>query len=253
MQRPAVAPGAFLPGMVVLALAALPMLFVGLGAVGLLDPDEPFYAVPACEMLRSGSWLVPIFRGEPWFDKPIFFYWVVLAGFRLLGESEVAARLGSALAGFGGAVAVLSFGRRFASGRITALLAALVLLTSLEYALMARVAVTDMTLTLAITLVMLAAARYLEEGRTSQAALAGAAAGLALLTKGPVGALLPGVALLVYALLARRSDLVRRRALAAATAGALLTAGPWYLYMALRHRDLLVGTFLGQGNLGRFL
>ncbi|HEU4400575.1 MAG TPA: glycosyltransferase family 39 protein, partial [Candidatus Polarisedimenticolia bacterium] len=128
-----------------------------------------------------------------------------------------------------------------------------VLLTSLEYALMARVAVTDMTLTLAITLVMLAAARYLEEGRASQAALAGAAAGLALLTKGPVGALLPGVALLVYALLARRTDLVRRHALAAATAGALLTAGPWYLYMALRHRDLLVGTFLGQGNLGRFL
>src|SRR5262245_10703454 len=85
---------------------AVPLFFVNLGRAGLIDPDEPYYAMPALEMLRSGSWLVPIFRGQPWFDKPVFFYWVVLASFKTFGVSEWAARLGSALAGLGGAVAI---------------------------------------------------------------------------------------------------------------------------------------------------
>jgi len=62
---------------VLVALAAL-LFIVGLGSVPLLEPDEPYYAVPAREMLESGSWQVPIFHGRPWFDKPILFYWLIL-------------------------------------------------------------------------------------------------------------------------------------------------------------------------------
>lgn len=236
-----------------LLLLAIPLFFVGLGAAGLSDPDEPYYAVPALEMLRSGIWQVTIFRGQPWFDKPILFYWMVLAAFKVLGVSELAARLGSALAGAAGVLAVLALGRRPGWGAGTGMASAVILATSLEYALMARSAVTDMTLTFFLTAGMLAMARYLEGGATRAAGLAGAAFGLAALTKGPVGFLLPGTALVAYAILARRSDLVRPRALAAAALGAAVAAGPWYAYMAFRHRDLLVGTFLGEGNLGRFM
>ena len=64
-----------------LLLLSLPLYLVGLGHTGLSDPDEPYYAVPAREMMDAGTYLVPLFHGRPWFDKPIFFYWIVLAGF----------------------------------------------------------------------------------------------------------------------------------------------------------------------------
>src|SRR5882762_9478430 len=66
---------------IIIALAA-PLFFLGLGARALSDPDEPYYAVPALEMLHTGSWQVPIFRAQPWFDKPILFYWMVLAAYK---------------------------------------------------------------------------------------------------------------------------------------------------------------------------
>ena len=236
-----------------LLLLALPLYLAWLGAVGLSDPDEPYYAVPALEMLKSGTWSLTIFRGQPWFDKPILFYWVVLGAYRLVGVSEFAARIGSALAGAAGVLGLFAMGRRVGLRGRAAFAAALILATSLEYVLLARSAVTDMTLACVLTFGMLAVAAYLERGGALAAGWAGAAFGLAALTKGPVGLLLPCVALAAYGLLARRSDLLRPRALAAGAAGAVACAGPWYLYMALSHRDLLVGTFLGDGNLGRFL
>ena len=91
-----------------LLLLALPLYLAWLGAVGLSDPDEPYYAVPALEMLKSGTWSLTIFRGQPWFDKPILFYWVVLGAYRLVGVSEFAARIGSALAGAAGVLGLFA-------------------------------------------------------------------------------------------------------------------------------------------------
>ena len=133
------------------------------------------------------------------------------------------------------------------------MLAAVVLATSLEYAFLSRSAVTDMTLTLFLTLGFLAAAAFLESGRIATAAAAGAAFGLATLTKGPVGAILPALALSAYGLATRRRELLSPRAFAASAAGFAATALPWYAYMAAAHRDLVVTVFLGEENLGRFI
>jgi len=249
----AIRPRSAVFGLLLLTFLSLPLYVIQLGHTGLSDPDEPYYAVPAHEMIESGSWLVPVFHGHPWFDKPIFFYWVVLAGFLLFGVNEVGARIGSVAAGVSGVLAVYALGRRVCRHDLGALGAGIVLATSLEYVVLARAAVTDMTLTLFITLGMLAVVRCLEDGRSSRALLAGAAFGLATLTKGPVGILLPGVALVLYLLVARRTEMLRPRILGAGIAGLLLAAAPWYVFMAVRHRDLLVSTFLGQGNLGRFM
>src|SRR4029453_9723353 len=127
--------------------------------------------------------------GQPWFDKPVLFYWMILAAYKTFGVSEWAARLGSALAGLGGAVALATLAPRGLRRGGAHVLAAVVLATSLEYAFLSRSAVTDMTLTLFLTLGFLAFARHLETGGKLWAAWAGAAFGLAALTKGPVGAI----------------------------------------------------------------
>ena len=237
-------------GLLVLIGVSLPLFFIGLGHPPLIEPDEPYYAVPALEMLRAGIWRVPLLHGAAWFDKPVFFYWSILAAFGAIGVSETAARLGSALAALGGLLVSSRFPGSF--GLRSSWTGALILGTSLEYAILARAAVTDMTLTFFLTLGMAAVARYLMTERPVWAAVAGGAFGLATLTKGPAGLILPGAGLVLYLILSRRTVLVRIPGLAAGLAGLLLTAAPWYVYMAVAHRALLVDTFLGAGNVGRF-
>ncbi len=237
----------------ILCTVCLSLYFVGLGSHALSDPDEPYYAVPAREMLDAGQWTVPLFRGELWFDKPILFYWVVLAAYHVMGVSEAAARIGSALAALGGVLLLRVLARRIGMPPGAAFASALILATSLGYAVAARAAITDMTLTFFLILGMLAVSVYLETRRATHVYLAGAAFGLAALTKGPVGVLLPALALSAYAFIGLRRDLFRPSVLLSGAAGMLTTAGPWYVYMALVHRDLLLGSFIEQGNLGRFL
>ena len=48
------------------------VFWVNLGRIGLIDPDEPFYAVTAQEMLQSGDLVTPRIFGEAQFEKPVF-------------------------------------------------------------------------------------------------------------------------------------------------------------------------------------
>src|SRR5881628_3755409 len=121
-------------------ILSLPLYLVHLGRTGLSDPDEPFYAVPAHEMMDSGTYDVPVFHGRPWFDKPILFYWIVMTAFLLFGVSEASARIGSVLAAAGGLLAVFALGRRVCRHPMGPLGAAIVLATSFEYVILARAA-----------------------------------------------------------------------------------------------------------------
>src|SRR5215471_20895901 len=74
------------------------VVFWRLGFPSLMDPDEAHYAELTREMLRAGNWLVPLLDGQPYIDKPILFHWLQGAAITLLGQSEFAVRLPSALA-----------------------------------------------------------------------------------------------------------------------------------------------------------
>jgi 4-amino-4-deoxy-L-arabinose transferase-like glycosyltransferase len=73
-------------------------LFSGLGALGLVGPDEPRYAAIARAMAETHDWVTPRLWGTPWFEKPVLYYWTAGIAMRLFGVSELAARLPSALA-----------------------------------------------------------------------------------------------------------------------------------------------------------
>jgi 4-amino-4-deoxy-L-arabinose transferase-like glycosyltransferase len=68
-------------------------------------------------MFESGDWLVPRLAGEPFLEKPPLFWWTMAASFRLLGVSEVAARLPALLFGLLTLVVVFDMARRFAGVR----------------------------------------------------------------------------------------------------------------------------------------
>ena len=183
-----------------LAAAAL-LLLPRLGATGLWAPDEPRYGAIA-ETLRAGTHgtagLVLLhLNGEPYTQKPPLYFWLAAVAGSTLGRvTEAAARLPSALAGLALVALTLAFGSRLLGGA-TGTLGAALLLTTWSFCDNARRVQLDVLLALFET-VALAAFWRLDRGiggrRANQLALH-AALGLAVLTKGPVGFLVPLLAM----------------------------------------------------------
>jgi 4-amino-4-deoxy-L-arabinose transferase-like glycosyltransferase len=244
-------PGRWLAGGV--AVGAFLLYFFRLGAIPLLDPDEPVYGQIAREMVTTGNWLTPHLAGKPWFDKPPLFYWASAAAMSLFGPTELAARLPSALAAALLALLVLLLGRRL-FGRPAGWAAAVVLATSLQTIILGRAAVTDMLFALTLTATLACFARWYEatDGSRLWAALCGASLGLAVLCKGPVAIVLVGATALVFLLWERRLGRLLSLDALVALFCCLVVAGPWYAAMLQLHRQEFVGQFIIANNLQRF-
>ena len=235
-----------------LALAGALLVF-RLGAVPLLGPDEPRYVRVAIEMYRAGEWVRPTLRGEAWLEKPPLYYWLAGAAFRLLGETETAARLPSVLAGIALVAVTALVGTRL-FGPAAGLHAGFVLAVSFLPVAYARSASMDallaFTVTTAIGLLGLAALGI--AGRLAVPA-AFAFMGLATLAKGPLGILLPLLVAGVYALLARDGRLLRALLSPLGLLLLILVAGPWYVAILRDQGWQFVEVFLLNHNVDRYI
>jgi 4-amino-4-deoxy-L-arabinose transferase-like glycosyltransferase len=236
-------------------LAGLLLLFPGLGNRDLWNPNEPVFAEGAREMLERREWLVPYVNGALYVDKPILYFWAILAGAAPAGQvTETSARLPSAVAGLLTAWVLYRFGRREIGAR-AGWLAALALLTMPIFIWESRYAQMDPMLALFMFLCLVCYHRAREAPARAAAWLAasGAWAGLAFLTKGPVGIVLPGGAALLDLAWGRELRFLRRPAWLAGAAAFLLVGAPWYIAVgAAGHTDWLREFFLRQ-NLTRFV
>lgn len=149
--------------------------------------------------------------GEPYTQKPPLYFWLAAALGAPHGHvSEFAARLPSALAGIALVALLLTFGRQLLGPR-SALLGAALLLTGFEFADNARRVQLDVLLALLQTL-GLAAFWRIDRGigrRGANQALLHGALGLAVLTKGPVGFLVPLLVIVAFLLWERRLPALR--------------------------------------------
>ena len=68
-----------------------------LGSTGLVDETEPLFAEAARQMTVTGNWITAYFNGETRFDKPPLIYWLMAVGYKLIGVNEWAVRLPSAV------------------------------------------------------------------------------------------------------------------------------------------------------------
>lgn len=181
----------------VVLLASALLLLPGLGRTGLWAPDEPRYAQVAEEIraLPHGwrSVVVLHLNGAPYDQKPPFYFWLAAAAGAPGGRvSERAARLPSAVSGVLGVGLVLGFGATLFGVR-TGALAALFVLTTFQLAHLARRVQLDPMLALLETAALYAFWRADREpaARARWLRFMHVALGLALLTKGPVGFLVP--------------------------------------------------------------
>ena len=235
-----------------LLFAAAVLFFAGLGKLPLLEPDEGRNAEVGREMVISGDWITPHFNGFTYLDKPAVFFWMEAASLKTFGVSEAAARLPSALMALATMFLVWFLARRM-FGDSSGLRAGLVFAASPLALVLAREVIFDMTLTFLVTVTMVAFWLVEESGfqRPWLEAVMFAAMGLAVITKGFVGILLPLLAILIYETACGNwREWLRLRwrwGLLVLLAAAL----PWFIAVSLRNPDFPKYAFWNE-SLKRF-
>jgi 4-amino-4-deoxy-L-arabinose transferase-like glycosyltransferase len=249
-----------------------------LGNIGLVDETEPLFAEASRQMFVTGDWITPFFNGQTRFDKPALIYWCQAIAYAIIGVNEWAVRLPSAIAAI--AVIGLAFytvqwhlGKQDAAEQlerptrryVTAALASAVLALNPEMIVWGRTGVSDMLLTGCIASALLCFfLGYANQQGKSEAVsqsffpnkwylacyvlIAGA-----ILTKGPVGLVLPGLVILAFLLYLGNFWQVLREM--RPLIGLLMIFGlsvPWYGLVIWRNGWNYINSFFGYHNVERF-
>lgn len=225
--------------------------FYGLGAAGVFDLDEGLYTTVSRQMVDSGDWLIPKIGSQVFFDKPPLIYWLQAASIKIFGATPFAVRLPSALAAAFTTLALYWWARKRGARNIGWLAAGIFALSPLTIAL-SRQAITDSLLTLWFTLAVIG---WIEGNRGSRRGyiLMAAACGLATMTKGAIGILLPGVAFFIRMIIMRDFKELKRVPWIPAAGVYLLIVLPWHLALFSASGSEFINEYIVHQQMARFL
>ena len=219
-----------------LVIAVALIWFSNLEYRKLIKPDEGRYAEIPREMVVSGDWTTPRLNGLKYFEKPPLQYWTTATAYTLFGEYHWTSRLWTGLTGFAGILLVWFAGLRL-FGREAANYAAILLGSSMLYVLMGHINTLDMGVTFFLTLgiagLLLGQTQSDTTQRRNWMLLAWAGLGLAVLSKGLMGLVLPGAVLFIYAVVQRDFSVFKRMHWLSGLAVFLLITAPWF-YLVMK-------------------
>ena len=239
--------------LVILLMLGLTLFFFRLGDRPLWDTDEGMHAATSKDMVISGDYITPRLNGESFYDKPVLFNWFAAAAMRVFGFTEFAARLPAALLGLGTVLLTYLFGRRMFNPTV-GLLGGVALATGIEYIILSRTVVHDIALVFFMSLALYSfySAFEGEQHRTIHLLVFYASLGFAVLAKGPLGLLLPGLIVGLFLLMTRRLAFLKEMKLGWGIVVFLLVAAPWYALIMLRNPDY-AGYFFLKQNVMNFI
>ena len=244
------------PALAVLALMLFAMWFGVLETRGLFWPDEGRYAEIAREMQASGDYVTPRLNGLKYFEKPPLQYWFSALAFELFGPDEWTARLWPATTGFIIVVVSAALWWRW-RGPDVGVLAGSMLASAWGVLLGAQILTLDIGLTLFHSIALLGfigAHRPEATSRTRTWAMivVWAAMACAVLSKGLVGIVLPGLALVVYAAIERDLAVIKSVFTLPGIVVFLALAVPWFV-LVQRANPEFFDLFFVQEHFRRYL
>jgi len=247
--------GKHLRYILILSVLSYFFLIFGNGLMSLTNPDEVFYAQTAKEMSEHRSWLTPYLFGAPQFEKPVLLYWLVRAGFALFDNQSFAARFFPALFGCFGVIAAYLLAVMGFHNEKKAFVSSLTLLSSGLYIGLSRTLFTDMIFSVFIlfSLVSFYWGYSRKDRKGVGIVLFFIFSSLAVLTKGPLGFLIPSLIVLIF--------LSLRRDLGFLSCGYSLwglgifiaAAFPWYIFMISRYGASFTHEFFYNDHIRRLL
>ncbi|GAB4134803.1 MAG: hypothetical protein Fur0041_08390 [Bacteroidia bacterium] len=177
-----------------LFIVAAILVYIPALYVDVMDVDAAQYASLSREMLETGNWFEVHHRGNDYLDKPPLLFWLSAMSFKILGYSNFAYKLPSFLFALLGIFATGKLAELLYD-KVTGAIAALMAATGLGVFIMCNDIRTDTMLFGSISLALWQILLFVKTKNWSHLFLGFAAIGLAMLSKGPLGLVMPAMAL----------------------------------------------------------
>jgi 4-amino-4-deoxy-L-arabinose transferase-like glycosyltransferase len=225
-----------------LAILLFAVLWFGtIGERRLLNPDEGRYAEIPREMVASGDWITPRLNNLKYFEKPALQYWATATAFSLFGEHHWTARLWPALTGFLG-ILLTGYTAARLFNPLTGWISAAVLAGSLWWTVLGHFNALDMGVSFFLAAAVFALCLAEHAGATATESRrwrhgAWALLGLAVLSKGLIGLVIPGAAVFAYVLWQRDWNLLARLKIFQGLLMVTLVTAPWFIAVSLANPE----------------
>jgi len=166
--------------------------------------DETRFSEATVEMIHSGNYLVPTFNGNLRPDKPILIYWLMSLPVRVFGPTELACRFFAPLASALVCFLTYCLGSNLVGPGIGFFALVILAMTPLFF-IIGTLATADAVLLASIVAAFFVFEAALRAGPKKVNAVGlGVVLGVALLTKGPVGLVIPLISIVAVLLISRR-------------------------------------------------
>lgn len=223
---------------------------------------EVFFSECAREMIAQNNMVTPLYHGNPFFDKPIWSYWMIIAMFKTFGVAHWAARIPSVVASIATIITTAwvtrwvgtKCGASVEQARSAGLLSAMLLASSFMYFSFSYLCMSDMTLVLCdvATLAFAYAGIVNERRRTLLWWLASVSMGFGFITKGPVGIVLPAASTLIYLGVTRQLRLIKPLHVVLGIITASAIAFPWFFAAYQANGSWALAYFFIRENVIRY-
>lgn len=238
---------------ILLFVLALGLYLINNNSFSIYILDEAKNTECAREMLEKNDWVVPTFNYNLRTDKPPLHYFFMMAGFKLFGVNEWAARFFS---GFFGALTILItflYTRRF-SNRNTALWTIFAMLASIHLCIQFHLAVPDPYLIFFFTWSLFLFYAAISDRHLFEVILLYIAIGFGTLAKGPVAIALPGLIFLLFLIFSKQLKwpVIRSLKPLLGVAIVLIIALPWYILVGIETNWEWTQGFFMKHNIERF-
>jgi len=241
----------------ILLLLSLSYVFfmLGNGIISLTGPDEVFYVQTAKEMARHHTWLTPYLFDAPQFEKPVFLYWLLRSAFVFFGISSFSARFFPAFFAMIGVIAVYFLSLLGFKNEKKAFFISLVLMSGALYVGLARMVFTDMVFSVFISLSLLSFFWGYSAGENKGLGilLFFVFSALAVLTKGPLGILLPFPTVISFLALRKEFKYLFCRHSLWGIFIFIAVAAPWYLFMIDKYGSGFIREFFYNDHFRRLI
>jgi 4-amino-4-deoxy-L-arabinose transferase-like glycosyltransferase len=233
------------PGVSLLAaLAVFLVLVLWLGTLHLrelMPSDEGRYAQIAREMAATGDWVTVRYNGLKYFEKPPFHLWMSALAFEVFGVGAWQARLWGAVSGLLAIAIMMAAAARW-WGRAVGVATGWVLVAMPLWNLGSHFNSLDIGVSAALNVALgcFLIAQHPQAGAGSRRRwmlAVWAAMGVAVLTKGLMGLVLPGLVLVVYTLWSRDWALWARMHIGQGLAVFAAVTVPWFALVMMRNPE----------------
>lgn len=227
---------------IIVFMLAVTLMMSKLGGSGLATYDDAFYAQKAKEILNTGDWTTMHYDGDPHFENPPFFIWLIAGSYKVFGINEYAAKFPSALMGVMTVLLIYFFGRYLFNEWI-GFFSALVLSTTNIFTRYAGRAMMDVTLSFFVASALFALILSIRKDHR-YFLLWGLCIGISVLIKSVLG-LFPAVITVLFLLFTKRWKIFINVYFIIGILCAVILGFSWYIHQTILFGNVFLNIHFG--------